>query len=184
MPQNSFSTQPFEAKRVQCESTRSYDEVLQNFQQLVDTTDHSAVVQGFSESVRTREGYEKVVRSQVGESDFMLFFSIDHGKWLKVFGIQRRVMRLIFGNPLIAITMMRHDLTAGLFAPVELLLVENESGDGSTVIYDLPSSLMAVERNPALRDAARVLDRKLQTLVSRVTGVELDRTPGQMDHQH
>jgi len=80
MPQNSFSTQPFEAKRVQCESTRSYNEVLQNFQQLVDTTDHSAVVQGFSESVRTREGYEKVVRSQVGESDFMLFFSIDHGK--------------------------------------------------------------------------------------------------------
>jgi len=60
MSQNSFSIQPFEAKRVQCESTRSYDEVLQNFQQLVDTTDHSAVVQGFSESVRTREDYEKV----------------------------------------------------------------------------------------------------------------------------
>jgi hypothetical protein len=48
----------------------------------------------------------------------------------------------------------------------------------------MPSSLMAIERNPALRDAARVLDRKLQTLVSRVTGVELDRTPGQMDQQH
>jgi hypothetical protein len=87
MPQNSFSTQPFEAKRVQCESTRSYDEVLQNFRQLVDTTDHTAVEQGFSESVRTREDYEKVVRSQVGESDFMLFFSLDYGKWLKFFGV-------------------------------------------------------------------------------------------------
>src|SRR5260221_13152722 len=90
MSQNSFSIQPFEAKRVQCESTRSYDEVLQNFQQLVDTTDHSAVVQGFSESARTREDYEKVVRSQEGETDFMPFFSIDHGKWLKLFVIQRR----------------------------------------------------------------------------------------------
>ncbi len=172
MSQNSFSLQPFEAKRVQCESTRSYDEVLQNFQKLVDTTDHSAVAQGFSESVRTREDYEKVVRSQVGESDFMLFFSIDHGKWPKVFGIQRRAMRLIFGNPLVAITMMRHDLTAGLFVPVEMLVVENESGDGSVVIYDLPSSLMRIENNPAMLEAAHSLDRKLQTLVSRITGVE------------
>ena len=172
MPQNSFSTQPFEAKRVQCESTRSYDEVLQNFQHLVDTTDHSAVLQGFSESVRTREDYEKVVRSQVGESGFMLFFSLDYGKWLKFFGIQRRVMRLILGNPLIAITMMRYDLTAALFAPVEMVVVENESGDGSMVIYDVPSSLMRIENNPAMLEAAHALDSKLQTLVSRMTGVE------------
>ncbi|GHO86998.1 hypothetical protein KSZ_50040 [Dictyobacter formicarum] len=67
---------------------------------------------------------------------------------------------------------------------VELLLFENESGDGSTVMYDLPSSLMAIERNPALRDAAQELGCKLQTLVSRVTGAELDRTPEQMDHQN
>jgi len=93
-----------------------------------------------------------------------------------LFGIQRKVMRWILGNPLIAITMIRHDITASLFAPVELLLVENELGDESTVIYDLPSSLMVIEPNPALLAAARVLDHKLQTLVSRVTGVELDRT--------
>src|SRR5579864_5815141 len=58
---------------------------------------------------------------------------------------------------LIAITMMRRDITAGLFAPVELLLVENESGDGSTVMYDLPSSLMGIERIPALLEAAQEL---------------------------
>ena len=120
----------------------------------------------------TREHVEQVVQSQVGESGFMLFLEIDHGEWLPVFGIQRKVVRWILGNPLIAITMMRHDITAGLFAPVELLLVENESGDGSTVMYDLPSSLMKIERNPALLEAAQELDRKLQMLVSRVTGVE------------
>ena len=87
------------------------------------------------------------------------------------------MVRWILGNPLIAITMMRHDITAGLFAPVELLLFENESGDGSTVIYDLPSSPMAIERHPTLLEAAHELDRKLQTLVSRVTGVEMDRMP-------
>jgi len=38
--------------------------------------------------------------------------------------------------------MIRHDLEAALFAPVELLLVEDENREGVTVIYDLPSSLM------------------------------------------
>jgi uncharacterized protein (DUF302 family) len=171
MPQNSFSTQPFEGTRVRFESTRSFDEVLLNLRKLVGTATPQQVAQW--PVVSTREQFEKAIQSQVGESDFMLFLEIDHGEWLPVFGIQRKVVRWILGNPLLAITMMRHDITAGLFAPVELLLVENGSGDGSTVIYDLPSSLMAVERNPALRDAAHVLDRKLQTLVSRVTGVEL-----------
>lgn len=80
--------------------------------------------------------------------------------------------------------MMQHDLTAGLFVPVELLLVENESGEGSFVMYDLPSSLMETERNPALREAAQALDRKLEQLLSRVTGVEMNRTPEHMDHQN
>jgi uncharacterized protein (DUF302 family) len=172
MSQNSFSIQPFEAKRVQYRSNRSYDEILQNFQNLVDTSDHSAVLQGFSEGVRTREDYEKVVQSQLGESDFMLFFSLDHSKWLKVFGVQQRVMRLIFGNPLVAITMMQPDVNAGLFAPVEILVVENTSKDGSTVIYDLPSAQMKIENNPAMLAAAQKLDDKVQILVSRVTGVE------------
>jgi len=168
MPQNSFSMQPFEGNRVRFESTRSFDEVLLNLRKLVGTPQK---VNKQEAGGGTREQFEKAIQSQMGESDFMLFFEIDHGDWLPVFGIQRKVVRWILGNPLLAITMIRHDITAGLFVPVELLLVENESGDGSTVMYDLPSSLMAVERNPALRDAAEVLDRKLQTLVSRVTGV-------------
>ena len=151
MSQSSFSIQPFEAKRVQCESTRSFDEVLLSLQQLVGTTtEHIDVLQGFSERVHTREDYEKVVQSHLGESDFMPFFSLNHSNWLPFFGIQRKVMRLIIGNPLIAITMIQHDINASLFTPVELLLYENESGHGSTVVYDLPSSLIAIERNPPL----------------------------------
>jgi Domain of unknown function DUF302 len=45
------------------------------------------------------------------------------------------MVRWIFGNPLIAITMIRHDLTAGLFAPVEILVTEAEDGLGTTITY-------------------------------------------------
>ncbi|SRR5579884_143027 len=198
MPENAFSFQPFEGKRVRVECTRSFEEVLLNLRSLVGTTlpkkgntqqargDTHEQFEAFGEEYLaamqigggvSQENFEKVIQSRVGESDFMLFLELDHGKWLPIFGIQRKVVRWILGNPLLAITMMRHDITAGLFAPVELLLMENELGDGSTVIYDLPSSLMVIEPNPALLAAAHILDQKLQALVDRATGVELEGLP-------
>lgn len=174
MSQNSFSIRPFEAKRVRVESTRSFEDVLLNLRNMVGTT---IIPQGDTQeqnSAPTREKFEQVIQSQVGESDFTLFFAMDYGQWLPLFGIKRKVVRWILGNPLIAITMIRHDITASLFAPVELLLMETESGDGSILIYDLPSSLMVVEPNPALLAAAHDLDRKLEALVSRATGISMD----------
>ena len=64
-------------------------------------------------------------------------------------GIQRKALRFIIGNPTIAITMLRHDLTAGLFAPVEMILIEESDGHCS-LTYVRPSSLMVVEKNDAL----------------------------------
>ena len=102
----------------------------------------------------------------------MLFHEINHSQWLPVYGITQRVLRLIFGNPIIAFTMMRDDLTAGLFAAVEALLVEHDNGDGCTVVYNLPSALVAAE-DPSLLPAARELDNKLNALISGATGVSM-----------
>ena len=89
-----------------------------------------------------------------------------------MYGVTQRVLRLIFGNPIIAFTMMRDDLTAGLFAPVEVLLVEDDNGEGCTVVYDLPSALIAAE-DPSLLPAARALDNKLNVLIGGATGVPM-----------
>jgi hypothetical protein len=86
-----------------------------------------------------------------------IYFSVMHGAWIKKTGIDRQVLRMLVGNALIAITMLRHDVTAGLFAPVELLVTEEENGR-SAPTYVLPSSLMVVEPNEALREAAIKLD--------------------------
>src|SRR5215470_8977334 len=131
MEENAFSIQSFEARRVRVESARSFEEVLLNLQQGVGNTtipQGSPKAQG---SVPTREQFEQAIQQEVGESDFTLFFEMNYGHWLPLFGIKQRVVRWILGNPLIAITMIRHDITASLFAPVELLLLENESGNGS-----------------------------------------------------
>jgi len=189
MPQNARFIQPFTAKRVRWESSRAFDEVLLNLRKIVGTAipqdpDISRLREDNQKSGETlgkaylaamqrlggvsREHFEQVVRFQVGESGFMLFLDFNYGEWLPLFGIQRKVARWILGNPLVAVTMIRHDITASLFAPVELLLVENESREGSTLLYDIPSSLMVIEHNPFLLEAAQALDQQLETLVRRV----------------
>jgi len=95
---------------------------------------------------------------------------VNHGAWLSVYGIRRRTVRWILGNPTLAVTMIRHDVNAGLFVPVELLLTEQSKGRGTSVLYVRPSSLIALDTaSVELRAAVRVLDEKLSALVDDIT---------------
>src|ERR1700761_6645203 len=53
------------------------------------------------------------ITRHLGSSEFMLMHLIDHGEWLQTAGINRKALRAVLGNPLISITILRHDLTAG-----------------------------------------------------------------------
>jgi uncharacterized protein (DUF302 family) len=161
---------PFKGVRIEVGTSLSFDEVLSRLRGLMGTTNVSQIVALAQGPISQEEYVRQVEEKFVGPSGFMLFNEIDHGGWLTKFGIKRRTVRWILGNPLIAITMIRHDITAGLFAPVEILVTEKEKGDGATVVYVLPSSLMVIEENPSLRDAALALDGKLKTLIANATG--------------
>ncbi len=168
--QTSIKSQEFTAIRVQVETPLSFDEVLGRLRSLTGHASISEIVE-VAQKARSEADYVREVKSRfVGESGFMLFMEIDHGGWIEKFGIKRRALRWILGNPLIAITMMRHDITAGLFAPVEFLATENKDGNGTTVTYVRPSSLMVVEENPPLLAAAKALDQKFDTLIAKATG--------------
>ncbi len=114
------------------------------------------------------DSFSAEITRYLGSSEFMLMHLIDHGDWLKTAGINRKALRAILGNPLISVTMLRHDLTAGLFAPVELLLLE-ESDNRSSLTYIKPSSQMVIDDNPPLQSAAQALDEKLAALAAKVT---------------
>jgi uncharacterized protein (DUF302 family) len=157
---------PFKGLRLRFDSAKSYDELVEA---LLDDIGHEPVlINAVSTEFDSWDGYEREVASHVGPSGFILFASFDHGAWLPKAGIDRKVLRVILGNPLIAITMIRHDVTAGLFAPVEVL-VTDEDGGGSALTYVVPSSLMVVEPNEPLRAAALDLDAKLAALAAKVT---------------
>jgi uncharacterized protein (DUF302 family) len=151
----------FTGKRIRYFSARSFDEVLARLRSRMGKINMADV---FDPS-GSKEDFEREVQKHTGESGFMLFVEMNHGAWIKNFGIQRRLVRWIFGNPLVAITMLRHDYTAGLFVPPDLLLAESDDGTGCNVTYVLPSSLIAIEANAALSSACLDLDAKVEALV-------------------
>jgi len=156
----------FDGVRVRYDSSKGYDELLASL--LADIGERPVPINDFATAADSWQSYQQRVEPHVGPSGFMLFGLLDHGAWITKAGIDRKVLRVILGNPLIAITMLRHDVTAGLFAPVELLLVDE--GDGrSSLTYIKPSSLMVVDDNPELLSAAQALDAKLAVLAEKVT---------------
>src|ERR1017187_10070168 len=152
----------FSGRRIRHYSRLSFDEVLARLHARVGEATLDKVV-GLT---GTREEFEQKIQRYLGDSGFMLFSQIDHGRWIEKYGIKRRLLRWIFGNPLIAITMLRHDYTAGLFVPIELLLAESDDGASCNVTYVVPSSLIVVDANPQLLAAAQALDAKAEALVA------------------
>jgi uncharacterized protein (DUF302 family) len=156
----------FDGVRVRYDSAKSYDELVAAL--LADIGERPVSLDDLADASSSWESYQQQVEPHVGPSGFMLFKLFDHGAWIRKTGIERKVLRVILGNPLIAITMLRHDVTAGLFAPVEVLLVQ-EAGGRSSLTYVKPSSLMVIEDNPELLSAATELDAKLAALAEKAT---------------
>jgi uncharacterized protein (DUF302 family) len=59
---------------------------------------------------------------------------------LRITGQSRQALQYDIGNPLTATGMTQHQLSAALYAPLRVLLYENEAGH-AIFEYDRPSSL-------------------------------------------
>jgi uncharacterized protein (DUF302 family) len=108
------------------------------------------------------------IEAMVGPSGFMLFKTSDHGALLRLAGQKKKAIQYLVGNPLFAIQMTQHDIRAGLYAPLRVLLYENEHGK-TCVEYDKPSSLFGQFGNAKVTEVAAMLDRKLEKLVAKAT---------------
>lgn len=155
-------------------TVQHYEHVTDNSFESVVTAFEAAtgsVEEGFTQvtdQATTPQEFEALFRAREGNSGFMRFDTFDHGKWLRLIGQTAKAVMVILGNPLIARTMLQHDIRAGLNVPVRLLIYEHT--DGSTrVAYDLPSSLMSGLENADVSAAAAKLDAKLIALAEAIT---------------
>src|SRR3984893_17233300 len=112
------------------------------------------------------EGARARIEAMAGPSGFMLFATHNHGALLRLAGQKRKAIQYVVSNPLFAIQMTQHDIRASLYAPLRVLIYENEEGR-TCVEYDRPSSLFGQFGNAEITAIAVMLDGKLEALVTK-----------------
>jgi uncharacterized protein (DUF302 family) len=95
-------------------------------------------------------------------AQLFIFLTRDHGALLQVTGRPRKALQYEIGNPHTASKMTRHRLPAGLYAPLRVMLYEDETG-GSVFEYDRPSSLFSQYGDERVTQDGRDLDAALET---------------------
>ena len=152
-------------------SSRSFEEVVNAFESAVGSVEDT----GFAvlvASTKSAEEFESQVKSRESTSGFMRFLTVDHGSWMTRVGLKAKARMYTIGNPLIARTMLEHDIAAGLNVPVRLMIYEEQATRTIRVTYDLPSSLMSGLKNEKVTAAAKKLDAKLTALAVHVSGAQ------------
>jgi uncharacterized protein (DUF302 family) len=151
-------------EHVQVVAEKRFDQVTKAFEQQLgrfnEDTYRSLAAGEDVEAARAK------LEVMVGPSGFMLFRTSDHGSLLRLVGQKKKAIQYLVGNPLFAIQMTEHDIRAGLYAPLRVLVYEHEHGK-TCVEYDKPSSLFGQFGNVKVTEVAAMLDRKLEHLVAK-----------------
>ena len=90
-----------------------------------------------------------------------IFLAREHGALLQIAGGKRNAVQYEIGNPLTATKMTRHQLPAALYAPLRVVLFEDEQGRG-VFEYDKPSSFFGQFGDERVTEVGRYLDAALE----------------------
>jgi uncharacterized protein (DUF302 family) len=102
-------------------------------------------------------------------SGLTIMQSLNHGLTLALVGPRRNAVQYGIGNILIAVEMTKHDIAAGLYAPIRVILYEGPRGN-AIFEYDQPSTTFAVIGNNSVTTIAEALDVQLRTVLLEVSG--------------
>jgi uncharacterized protein (DUF302 family) len=124
-----------EVERFSLTSSKPFDAVVASLRSAVGQPD----IVEFFKATRAANSFpdlERVVQSDLGCTDLMLFAEFDLGAILRreAGSETPKVMRFVVGNPLIIKEMVKHVPDAGSYAPVTILV--DERPDGVHVSYD------------------------------------------------
>jgi hypothetical protein len=92
--------------------------------------------------------------------ELSIFLVRDHGALLQIAGRARNARQYDIGNPITASLMTRHQLAAAQYAPIRVVLYENETGH-AVFEYDRPSSVFGQFDDQRVSVVARGLDAAL-----------------------
>ncbi|HEY7327983.1 MAG TPA: DUF302 domain-containing protein [Gemmataceae bacterium] len=158
-----MNTARISVDHVRLTTDKPFGDVTKAFEQQVGRFDpdvYKALAE-YGDAEKAKAKIEKMA----GPSGFMLFATHNHGALLRLAGQKRKAIQYVVGNPLFAFQMTQHDIRASLYAPLRVLIYENDEGK-TCVEYDKPSTLFGQFGNDRISPTAAMLDTKLETLVA------------------
>ena len=149
----------FQVEHIKIETTRNFADVQAVFEAGLPKLDPSMI------KALAAGDEQRVTRLEQGNPLF-IFLRRDHGALLQIVGRPRKALQYDVGNPHTASKMTRHRLSAGLYAPLCVILYEDENGH-TVFEYDKPSSLFGQFDDDAVTTVARGLDDALESAIRR-----------------
>ena len=149
-------------------STKSFEDLVAAFEQAVGDGDDGRFLNGM-QALSTAEEWEALCNMHFGPSGFVHVLTFDHGRWQQLYGIQAKAKQYTYGNPILAYSMVKHDVGACFQVPFRVMIYETPEGEGR-IAYDLPSTLMSRLNNDAINAAVGPIDDKVVAFFTDMAG--------------
>ena len=146
---------PIAVEHTRISSERSFAEVRRRLEGMLPKLDASVLKALRSGDQKRARDYEET------GPKLSIFEERDHGTLLQIFGKRSNAIQYEIGNPLTASKMTRYQLSAALYAPLRVVLFEDEQGKG-VFEYDKPSSFFGQYGDDRVTEVGRYLDVALE----------------------
>ena len=149
-----MTNQTIAVEHIRIESAKSFADVRAALERTVPHLDPSLV------KALDAGDVARAIQEKKEGPELSIFQSRDHGAILRIDGIARNASQYDIGNPVTASLMTRHRLAAALYAPIRVVLYENDAGHG-VFEYDQPSTTFGQFGDERVTAVARGLDAAL-----------------------
>ena len=112
---------------------------------------------------------EKVEAARRNLPKLWIFSIRDHGSLTAADGLKSKAIQYEIGNPLTAERMTRYRLAAVLYAPLRIILYEDEGGQ-AIFEYDLPSCVFGQFNDERITSVGFELDADLESVLLAASG--------------
>jgi uncharacterized protein (DUF302 family) len=154
----SVSSRTIAVEHVRISSGRSFAEVRRKLEGTVPKLDTSIAEALHSADQKRAKDYEE------NGPKLSIFGERDHGALLQIAGRTRNALQYEIGNPLTASKMTRYQLPAALYAPLRVVLFEDDQSRG-IFEYDKPSSFFSQYGDERVTEVGRYLDATLEAVL-------------------
>jgi Domain of unknown function DUF302 len=156
MSQASVTSGTIAVEHIRIVSARPFTEVRRKLEEAIPKLDPSIA------EALARGDQQRAQDYEANGPKLSIFLTREHGALLQIAGGRRNAVQYEIGNPLTASKMTRYQLGAAAYAPLRVVLFEDERGH-AVFEYDRPSSLFGQFGDERVTAVGRSLDAALGT---------------------